>query len=491
VLIESLSNGMEDIELGRYESVDIGWPQVGKSNGTLAQLVKQECSKAKLRLVSSVQGSPRPRPARQRGVEPRNHGRPATATAALSRNHVQLMLPQRRINSATPDTSPCALLGHGRRPFGVLGRLRIRMPPRCVGEVHIEDHEGATRGPLDGTRIQFGPQLSIAPRRQPVAEPCSRVSHQPDSALIESVGEIHRIPTLPSRRRGRLISRGFRWWLLEQRKRCEPFKAMINSPTRSIPDSRVHASSRCRGYMVNAALRRVRAVWLRMPPRMCANTGRWVGSRFVTRTHSSSTHSSSTARLDFGFLCCTRGILQVDRCRYCEDALTAQPVGRVHPLALRLQSTLLACRTTGRFQWPSLPDMDWDMTVALIDLLLSLLWNTANVPWREGYLERIQNEASLGDRIGHGGYQGVLQAAGHLEEWPRRLLAAIEELNMRSLDVQLVRFAHCRPKSVLCWHDAGYEKQPREYGVASPAYILVSRELQARSMSMTLRHPGS
>jgi len=43
---------------------------------------------------------------------------------------------------------------------------------------------------------------------------------------------------------------------------------------------------------------------------------------------------------------------------------------------------------------------------------------------------------------------GVLLAAWHLEEWPRRLLAAIEELNMRSLDVQLLRFAHCRPKSV-------------------------------------------
>jgi hypothetical protein len=143
----------------------------------------------------------------------------------------------------------------------------------------------------------------------------------------------------------------------------------------------------------------------------------------------------------------TRDPYQVDRCRYCGDALIDQPVRRAHPLALRLQSALLACRTTGRVEWPSLPGMDWDTTIALIDLVLGLVWNTVNAPWREGYLKRIQNELGLADRIGHGGYEGVLLAAWHLEEWPYRLLAAIKELNMPSLEVQLMRFTSRRPQS--------------------------------------------
>jgi hypothetical protein len=148
----------------------------------------------------------------------------------------------------------------------------------------------------------------------------------------------------------------------------------------------------------------------------------------------------------------TRDPYRIDRCPRCQNTLIDQPVRTAHPLALRLQSALLACRASGRFQWSSLPETDWDTTIALIDFVLALVWNKANARWREGYLDLIQNELDLPGPIGHRGYEGVLLAAWHLEEWPRRLHLAIEALNMPSLDVQLMRFGSCRPNSGLRLH---------------------------------------
>jgi hypothetical protein len=63
--------------------------------------------------------------------------------------------------------------------------------------------------------------------------------------------------------------------------------------------------------------------------------------------------------------------LRADYCR-CGTSIVEQPRRVAHPLAIRLQSALIAGRGSQGFEWAGLSVLKWSTAVAIIDLILGM-----------------------------------------------------------------------------------------------------------------------
>lgn len=122
----------------------------------------------------------------------------------------------------------------------------------------------------------------------------------------------------------------------------------------------------------------------------------------------------------------------VRRCTRSFDALGGQPSHVAHPLALRLQSALLAGREADVLHWPGLPALTWAVGVALIDMLLAIPLHSDRDRRRRCF-EQIENSIGVERRLNGTCHDGMTLVSWILSDWPARASRLCEELKGESL----------------------------------------------------------
>lgn len=133
--------------------------------------------------------------------------------------------------------------------------------------------------------------------------------------------------------------------------------------------------------------------------------------------------------------------LTSDRCR-CGASIVEQPRRVAHPLAIRLQSALIAGRDSQGFEWPGLGALKWSTAVALIDLILGLAWIGSRLDLRRRCFEQIEDALGATQRLGGSCYDGLAIAGWVLERWPDRAHALSAGLKVPPPLRQLVLWEH-------------------------------------------------
>lgn len=129
-------------------------------------------------------------------------------------------------------------------------------------------------------------------------------------------------------------------------------------------------------------------------------------------------------------------------CRKCGAKLMGAAGVLAHPSALRLQAILVAGKQSNRTELPGGGTLDWPTTMALIDVLLSMVWIDIPRRYRERLFARIAKDLDLGKHnniVWSSNYGGLLILAWLLDDLARRLSAAIAILHAPRLDRLLAR----------------------------------------------------
>jgi transposase len=129
-------------------------------------------------------------------------------------------------------------------------------------------------------------------------------------------------------------------------------------------------------------------------------------------------------------------------CRKCGVKLVGTVDVPAHPSVLRLQAILVAGKQSNRTELLGAGILDWPTTMALIDVLLSMVWIDIPRKYRERLFARIAKDLDLGehnDVVWSTNYGGLLILAWLLEDLAKRLSAAIAILHAPRLDRLLAR----------------------------------------------------
>jgi TniQ len=137
---------------------------------------------------------------------------------------------------------------------------------------------------------------------------------------------------------------------------------------------------------------------------------------------------------------------RTELCSRCLASLIHQPACQAHPLAVELQRSLLERRKSGVVDWLTIGRLDWEVAIALIDLILQLFWIGSTWEVRKGYYEHIEDELELPEKLGRSSYDGLLIAAWVLEDWPARAQRVSRELKVASIEERLVRWVNMDPE---------------------------------------------
>jgi hypothetical protein len=132
----------------------------------------------------------------------------------------------------------------------------------------------------------------------------------------------------------------------------------------------------------------------------------------------------NTGRFNIGY--CPRGC-----------PLTGQTIYPAHPLAIRLQSSLITGRESEAVEWPSVGRISWATAIALIDFILMIAWTSADLDVRRRRFEPIERELGCNKPLNGSSHDGLLIASWVLEQWPARAQRLSLELTARPLEQRL------------------------------------------------------
>ncbi|MGF6312071.1 transposase [Bradyrhizobium sp. i1.8.4] len=138
----------------------------------------------------------------------------------------------------------------------------------------------------------------------------------------------------------------------------------------------------------------------------------------------------------------TRQPVDLTICRKCGLKLAGTIGVLAPPSALCLQAILVAGKELNRTRLPGGSTLDWPTTMALIDVLLSMVWIDIPRKYRERLFVRIAKDLDLGEHnniVWSSNYGGLLILAWLLEDLAKRLSAAIAILHAPRLDRLLAR----------------------------------------------------
>ena len=127
----------------------------------------------------------------------------------------------------------------------------------------------------------------------------------------------------------------------------------------------------------------------------------------------------------------------IDRCprRGCE--MSAQRADTAHPAALRLQAALIAGRSVGTVDFPSVGRLEWPIAVALIDFVLSIAWTPTEHNVRRRCYQFLEREFDCEGPLKGSCHDGLTIAGWILEEWPARLRWFCQALKARPVEERL------------------------------------------------------
>ena len=152
-----------------------------------------------------------------------------------------------------------------------------------------------------------------------------------------------------------------------------------------------------------------------------------------------------------------------DRCSRCGFALGRTEVRPAADVVIRFQKRLLVGRPLGLIDLPGVGELDWEIAVALFDVLLGAVWIDTKPTARDQLFTRIArdlNSAPFGSAP-HGGYEGLSVLAWMFEGWPERVQVALAILRAVRPHRQLMRWPHLNEKLrrrveellLPCWPD--------------------------------------
>lgn len=128
---------------------------------------------------------------------------------------------------------------------------------------------------------------------------------------------------------------------------------------------------------------------------------------------------------------------EIYRCSRTGCPIKDLPHNPAHPAALRLQSSLIAGRSAGVVQWPSLDRLEWAVAVALIDFVLDIAWTRTDPEVRRRCYQSLERELGCERPLKGSCHDGLTIASWTLEEWPTRARWLSQELKAPPLEQRL------------------------------------------------------
>jgi hypothetical protein len=137
---------------------------------------------------------------------------------------------------------------------------------------------------------------------------------------------------------------------------------------------------------------------------------------------------------------------EIDRCPRQGCEISVQRGDAAHPAALRLQASLIAGRSAGAVDLPSVGRLEWPIAVALIDFALSIAWTPTEPNVRRRCYEFLERELDCEGPLKGSCHDGLTIAGWILEEFPSRLRWFGEALKTAPVEARLSVRVGLEPK---------------------------------------------
>jgi hypothetical protein len=116
------------------------------------------------------------------------------------------------------------------------------------------------------------------------------------------------------------------------------------------------------------------------------------------------------------------------------------------PIALQLQASLIAGRSAGAVDLPSIGPIPWSISVALIDFVLSIAWTPSENEARRRCVEMLEKQLECEEPLKGSCHDGLTIAGWILMDWPARLYWIAQALKSPPPEERLRRSQGLEPE---------------------------------------------